>query len=68
MEDHEKEFIYINDEIPRIWSKMEFGLTKQDGQKIWRNFQRFAEYEDLKYLYSKVIPEISKFEGRIIDF
>ena len=39
-----------------------------EGQKIWRNFQRFADYEDLKELYRKVIPEISKFEERLIEF
>ena len=30
--------------------------------------QRLAEYEDLRDLYAKVIPEISKFEQRLIDF
>ena len=26
-------------------------LTKKDGQRFWRNMQRFAEYNDLKDLY-----------------
>ena len=39
-----------------------------DGKRIWRHFQRFAEYEDLRDLYKKCIPEISKFECRILDF
>ena len=43
-------------------------MDKDDGKHIWKNFQRFAEYEDLRGLYQKVVPEISKFEGRIIDF
>jgi len=31
-------------------------LNKKDGQQIWRYFRRFAEYDDLKDLYKKVIP------------
>ena len=30
--------------------------------------QRFAEYNDLKDLYNKCIPELSKFEQKIISF
>ena len=41
---------------------------KNDGQQIYRHFKRFAEYEDLKELYSKVVPEIAKFEGKLIEF
>lgn len=37
-------------------------------QPIWKNFERFALYDDLKDLYSKVLPEIVKFEQRIINF
>lgn len=36
--------------------------------RIYRQLQRFAEYEDLKDLYNRVIPEIAKFEVKIIDF
>lgn len=35
---------------------------------MWRNFQRFAEYSDMKALYDKCVPEIAKFEQRLIDF
>ena len=33
---------------------------------LWKNFERFSLYEDFKELYSKVMPEINKFEQRII--
>ena len=38
--------------------RMEFGtkLDRQEGKKIWESLQRFAEYSDLKELYSKCIP------------
>lgn len=47
---------------------MQQKLSKADGSRIWRHFQRFSEYEDLKELYSKCIPELARFEQRIIDF
>ena len=43
-------------------------LKLKDGQRIWKQFQRFAEYEDLKDLYKKVMPELSKFEDKIEGF
>ena len=33
---------------------------------LWKNFERFALYDDFKDLYGKVMPEIKKFESRII--
>ena len=47
---------------------MDDKLTSADGKRFWRQLQRFAEYEDMKDLYSKVIPEIAKFEQKIMDF
>ena len=35
---------------------------------MWRQFSRLAEYEDLRDLYKRCIPEISKFESKILDF
>lgn len=43
-------------------------MDKTDATKIWKHFQRFADYSDLKDLYTKCIPELAKFEQRIIDF
>ena len=43
-------------------------LGPSDGKRIWRHFKRFAEYEDLKDLYSKVMPQIQLFEEKILDF
>ena len=37
-------------------------LSVKDGTRIWRHFQRFAEYSDLKTLYQKFIPELVKVE------
>lgn len=43
-------------------------LHHSDAKKIWDYFKRFADYSDLKDLYNRVIPEIAKFEQKIIDF
>lgn len=42
-------------------------LNLKDGRRIWRHFQRFAEYSDLKELYGKCVPQIAKFEQKIIN-
>ena len=36
--------------------------------KVFDQLKRFAEYEDLKQLHKLVIPEISKFESKIMMF
>ena len=43
-------------------------LSSVDGKRIWRHFQRFAEYNDLKLLYNKIVPELVKVEKKIMDF
>ena len=34
---------------------------------LWKNFERFALYSDFRDLYDKTLPEIVKFEQRIIN-
>lgn len=58
----------LNNELNSLAQDLHNKLTKVDGQRIWKHFQRFSEYDDLKDLYSKVIPEIAKFEEKIIYF
>ena len=43
-------------------------LSMEEGKKIWDHFQRFAEYQDLKDLYKKCIPQLAKFEQKMMDF
>ena len=52
----------MSDEISKIQHEMDNSFTKTDGQRIWRAMQRFAEYNDLKDLYERCIPQIAKFE------
>ena len=37
-------------------------LGKEDAKEIWKYFERFAMYDDLKDLYKKTLPELAKFE------
>ena len=55
-------------EIDTIYKECANKLALKDAQRIWRQQQRFAEYEDLRDLYKKCIPEISKFELKIMEF
>ena len=43
-------------------------MDKNDATRIWTYFQRFAEYDDLKELYQKCIPELAKFEQKMMDY
>ena len=40
----------------------------RETKKIVDSLQRFAEYQDLKDLYQKCIPQIAKFEHKILEF
>ena len=55
-------------EVDKLIKEVDSKLTAGDGKRIWRHFQRFSEYEDLKQLYMKCIPEIARFEQRLLDF
>lgn len=55
------------DEVEVVRGECKKKLTKHDGTRIWRHFQRFAEYNDLKDLYSMCIPELAKFEQKLIN-
>ena len=49
-------------EIDKIFRVCDEKLSHKEAQRLWRQFSRFAEYEDLRDLYQRCIPEISKFE------
>ena len=66
--DQEEVIKSLNNDIDDVLKECNKKLAMTDGKRIWRHFQRFAEYEDLRDLYKKCIPEISKFESKILDF
>ena len=68
LDQHGQEFLQVGKEIDRVFKDIQSRLSGSDGKRIWRHFQRFAEYNDLKELYSKCVPEIARFEQKIIDF
>ena len=43
-------------------------IDLKEAKKIWDQFQRFAEYSDLKDLYQKCIPQLAKFEQKMINY
>ena len=58
----------LGKEIDTINYRMnEENLDREDGKRIWRHFQRFAEYNDLKDLYQKCIPQLALFEQNMVD-
>ena len=47
---------------------MELCLKKEDATKIWKYMQRFPDYQDLKDLNNKFLPELAKIELQIFKF
>ena len=58
----ERELQHLIQDFEDMEQKSDSKLSVSDGKRIWRHFQRFAEYNDLKELYSKCIPQLAKFE------
>ena len=65
---YDEELKRLGLEINKAFNEIDLKVPLTDGQRIWKNFQRFAEYDDLKELYSKVLPEIGKFETKLMQF
>ena len=48
--------------VGKFEKDIEGKLDKNDASRIWKYFERFARYDDLKDLYNKCIPSIAKVE------
>ena len=66
--DQDREIQNLGGELTVNNKELNLKPDKEDLQEIWEHFERFALYEDLKSLNTKVLPEIAKFEQKIINF
>ena len=48
--------------MDKIENQLALKIELPSLDPIWKHFERFSLYDDLKTLYNKVIPEIAKFE------
>ena len=67
MSDLDKDLKSYDDIFKQIRIEMSVKYDRSEAKKIWEQFQRFAEYTDLKDLYQKCIPELAKFEQKMMD-
>ena len=58
----------LDSQITDLQTQLGNKIDNKDAKKIWEHFQRFAEYQDLKDLYNKCVPELAKFEQKMINF
>ena len=42
-------------------------MNSKEGQKLWANFKKYAQYDELKELYRKTMPAISSFEDKLME-
>lgn len=66
--DQDREIAQLAQETTNVQKDMLLKMNKSDATSIWNYFQRFAEYNDLKDLYNKVIPELAKFEQKMANY
>ena len=57
-----------NKQIDELRDQLDSKLSREEGSRLWGNFSRFAVYDDLKELYQRCLPAISKFEDQLQDF
>lgn len=50
-----------NNQTELLKQKVDF----DEIERLWKNFEKYSLYEDLKDLYMKTVPEIYKFEQKI---
>ena len=58
----------IDKKINQCNMNMNLCIKKEDVTKIWKYMQRFPDYQDLKDLNNKFLPELSKIELQIFKF
>lgn len=57
----------MNQELNDIQRDLKKKTNNEETSRLWKNFTNYAEYTDLKDLYNKVVPDISRFEDSLID-
>eukprot|EP00347_Sterkiella_histriomuscorum_P015229 403357819 len=57
----------INLDIQDIYKDLRKKTNNEETSRLWKNFTKYAEYGDLKDLYNKVLPEVSRFEDSLLD-
>lgn len=61
-----KEIEKIREDFQAYDDRLAGKTSVEETQQVWDNFNRFAFYEDLKDLYNRTLPELSRFEERLI--
>jgi len=54
-----------NHALVEIRVETEGKLSAKEGQKLWANFRKYAQYDELKDLYKRTMPAISSFEDKL---
>ena len=68
MTNAEKEFADVKEDLKTYDGKLKSKCSIEEAKNIWNNFGRYSLYDDLKELYKKTVPEIKRFEERLVQF
>ena len=58
----------IKAELHTLKADLKLKTYNEKILRIWKNFNNYAEYNDLKDFYSKTLPELRDFEDKLITF
>ena len=66
-------FALMTEEIERIREvfanydgRLKDKANVSEVQQVWQNFSKYAVYQDFKDLYTRTVPEVKKFEEKMI--
>ncbi len=68
MQAAEEELQKVRDDFKAYDERLLNKAEVEETERLWQNFERYALDEDLKDLYGKTMPEIQRFEERLIAF
>ena len=54
--------------IMEVSEAVDSKMSSKEGLKLWSNFKKYAQYDELKDLYKKCLPAISGFEDKLKIF
>ena len=54
-------------EIQEAKGELKQKTNMEETVRLWKRFQQYAEYGDLKDLYQKVMPQLRGFEERLME-
>ena len=64
---NEDDIKVVRKETTNIRNELKKKTSNEETLRVWKKFDDYAEYRDLKDLYGKVMPQLRKFEDALVS-